>query len=416
MSTSKWISFLICITLSMVLDVSAILFNGLVAYVIKKHKKTSSITFWFLYCLSISDILVGVAGLAYQLSMLLRILDFQKSSWSLIAAYAYRLQHYFIEISGQLIVIIAIDRYIHMKYLTKYSRIMTHSRARLIVLIGILFGIVVIVPIYELSERHSALYDFGTNVGRVTCTLLIYALYIKMYLRMRRQYTTLKIGKRNCIAICREPDKIRQCQSKPSSDQHYNDSLNRKVNTVFDTFKTQNTSFPCASTKGASVLQPKSNVFVLPQQSEAGLGKGICNSERQNDGGVTESVDHIVQNERTYRAADINTESPEATKSRQAIKADKRQRLQMNQKLQTRSFTPEQDFLKAIMLIFLTLFICYIPFFIYKFYSFATNPPSDMIKDIIYNFVVLNSSLNAIISIAFSKEMKRNIKAIFVER
>ena len=112
----------------------------------------------------------------------------------------------------------------------------------------------------------------------------------------------------------------------------------------------------------------------------------------------------------------MNTESAETTKSRQAIKADQRQRLQKNKKLQTRSFTPEQDFLKAIMLIFLTLFICYIPFFIYKFYSFATSPPSDMIKDIIYNFVVLNSSLNAIILIAFNKEMKRNIKVILVER
>ena len=52
------IFFLMYIILTFLLDASAIILNGLIAYVLKRHKKTDTMTFWFIYCQSLSDIFV----------------------------------------------------------------------------------------------------------------------------------------------------------------------------------------------------------------------------------------------------------------------------------------------------------------------------------------------------------------------
>ena len=92
------------------------------------------------------------------------------------------------------------------------------------------------------------------------------------------------------------------------------------------------------------------------------------------------------------------------------------QRVQVNQKIPARESAAEQDILKATMLIFLALFICYMPIFIFKLYTFATKNWSFVIEHISYTCVLLNSSLNAVLLIACNKEMKKNVKEIFVAR
>ena len=79
-----------------------------------------------------------------------------------------------------------------------------------------------------------------------------------------------------------------------------------------------------------------------------------------------------------------------------------------------RRATPEQEFRKAIIFIFLALFICYIPHFFRKFYELASKEKNFILSMISYIGLMLNSSLNGIILIAFNKEMQRNIKSIFV--
>ena len=83
------------------------------------------------------------------------------------------------------------------------------------------------------------------------------------------------------------------------------------------------------------------------------------------------------------------------------------------QQLQKKKATPEQEFRKAIIFIFLALFICYFPTLFCKFYEFAADDKIFILSATSAIGVLLNSSLNAIILIAFNKEMQRNIKSAF---
>ena len=190
------IFFLIYIILTFLLDVSAIILNVLVAYVLKKHKKTDTMTFWFIYCLSLSDIFVGVTGLINVSMWLIWSLGFSNSSWWLLYTYTYQLQHFFFQKSWQLIIIIAVNRYIHMKYLNKCSRIMTRYRARLIMLFNIVFGIAVIIPFTVLSKERRVLYSLCINIVRDTGALVACIFYTKTYFTIKRKCAAPPIGKK----------------------------------------------------------------------------------------------------------------------------------------------------------------------------------------------------------------------------
>ena len=125
-------------------------------------------------------------------------------------------------------------------------------------------------------------------------------------------------------------------------------------------------------------------------------------------------MSHVVQDETSFRATDMNLGCSKEMESRQATKTEG-QNFHVYHKLSSRSVTPDRNSLKAIMFIVLILFTCYMPFLFNKFYSFVTKDSSEIMQDISFIAVLLNSTLNAIVLIAFNKEMQRNIKAIFAK-
>ena len=397
---------------SLLLDVSAIVLNGLIAYVLKKHKKTEIMTFWFIYCLSISDIFVGVSGIICESMWLIWSLGFRNSSsWWLMHAYLWQLQHYFFQTSLQLIIIIAADRYIHMKYLKKYRGIMTRSRARFIMLFSIVFGIVVIIPFSVLSTKCSALYSLIINTIRATCGPLAGILYLKTYFAIRRNFTALQVGKGGCIAPFHNLESVYQCQNV----QHCRDFLKENLCEAHDSSTRSSNSQSCALAEGAASAPPDDNVFVLPHDSSTSPAKTTTYEGIQNYAMAIESVPGFVEGKSCDRSAQLHAETHEMMELRKASKS-KSQIVQVNQKLSSRESAPEQTVRRAAMLIFLALFICYMPIFILQVYNFATNNLSSILEFISYTCVLLNSSLNAVLLIAFNKEMKRNVKTIFFSR
>ena len=406
MSAAIVTCILIYTILPLLLDVSAIVLNGLIAYVLKKHKKTDIMTFWFIYCLSLSDILVGVSGLIYESMWLIWSLGFRNSSWRLIDTCTVQLHHFFFETSGQLIVIIAVDRYIHMKYLNKYSGIMTQSRARLIMLFSIVFGVVVIIPFNVLSIKHRALYSLCINTVRATGALMACVLYVKTYFTIRSKLAALQIGKRDCTDPSHKLEATCQCQNV----QYCRDFSKENLCVAYDSFRRSSTSHLGAQAEGASNVHPENNAFILPCGSSTSQAL-----RKQKYTMEIRCVSRSVECNICDHVADLNANVGEGLELRKASKA-KGQGVQVKQKIPARESAPEQGILKATMLIFLALLICYTPFFFNKFYTLATNNWSFILDRISYMSVLLNSSLNAILLIACNKEMKRNIKAIFVAR
>ena len=88
---------------------------------------------FFIFCLSISDVMVGATGQVFHALWLATSIASGNLLRNAFTNCFLTLLNYFFQTSSQLVFIIAIDRYIHMKYLGKYNTIITQTRARLII-------------------------------------------------------------------------------------------------------------------------------------------------------------------------------------------------------------------------------------------------------------------------------------------
>ena len=281
--------FLTFITISFLLDISAIILNGLIAYVMKKHSKTRIVTFWFIYCLSMSDVMVGITGLVFQLSLLVFKLD---SLWVAIPLMFLR---YFFQTSGHLVFIIAIDRCIHMKYLNKYSTLMNRSRARLIVQLNITFCVVTIIPYFAASEQLNALFELSLNIFRATLLVSIYFIYIKTYLSVRRQIAALKISKANKMPCPNKTKNRFECQYRTSTTQHCTFEANATIFVVHDSEEEAHRQKAYLLSKDTTVVEPQGNPFVLPTSSVTNPTLPIENEEKHDVVKTPASLSRVLQ-------------------------------------------------------------------------------------------------------------------------
>ena len=414
MSGSKRTLILPYITVSILLDMSAIFLNGLIAYQLKKQKKTRIITFWFIYCLSISDVMVGITGLVFHFSMPTWGLDSGKPLWSPMTKFAFKFHHYFIQTSVHLIVIVAIDRHIHMKCLKKYTVTMTKPGSRLIMLFCITSGIILSIPTFALSGKRSDLYNFAIYTLRVTLTVLVCAIYIKTYFMIRRKYATIQIGNGNRIGLVHKEQKACERHSGTSSTQQYCYSSPTKFGLICESLNVPNNSLSCSLTNEVTYPEPQSKVFVMVQCSATTPAKTIDNKENFGDARANAGISCAVENNCSNQATELNKEC-DVIEAIQTTRMESK-RCTLNQQLQARKITAEQDFLKALLFIFLALFICYLPLFCYKLFVLATKERNAIMQAISYITVLLQSTLNAIILLAFNKEMLKSIKSIFIKR
>ena len=329
--------------------------------------------------------MVGVTGLVYHVLWLTTSLTSGKLSRNSLTIVIFKVLHYLFETSAQLIFIIAVDRYIHMKYRNKYSTIMTQSRARLVMLFNIAFGILLIIPLYAGSDSINATYNFGVTVLRGTCALLICIMYLKTYFSIKRQLAALQLGKGSNIALQHKPNDRLECQNASSSVQHCNSSAEVKMGAIIDSEKAPNHSLSCAELTD--------------------------NRAKSDDFRRTNQLPSIVKKDTTCRVAAVKEGNCQPKESRQTTKSNST-KTELNPK--DRKASPEQRFRKAVLFIFLALLMCYIPFFIHEFYFFANKRRNNVMSVTSFIGVLLNSTLNAAILIAFSKEIQRGIKAVFV--
>ena len=399
--------FLIYIAIALLLDISAILLNGLVAYVLKKHKKTSIISMWFIYCLSISDVMVGITGTLYH-SLLLKLkLDSGGLPWSTLITINGKILEYFFATSGHLIFIIAVDRCIHMKYLNKYSRIMTQPRARFIMLLNAIFSSLLIFSLFAVSDKHIPLYYFVLSIFHATFTLVIYTIYLKTYFSIKRQVVALQVGKRGNMLVRQKLDKKLEHQNR-SHAQHRSGYSEAKVGVVIASVEKS------VLGKGVSVLPSQTELFVLPKISMVDATKLTENREDHDNNRTIAVSSHAMECNAAYKVPDNEIETIKQMEHRQQATMPGLLGVLCQQPLAIKA-TPEQEFRKAIFLIFLALLICYFPNFIHNFYSFPTKNVNSILLVTSAIAVLLNSSLNAIILITFNKEVRKKVKAIFRE-
>ena len=393
-------------TVLLLLDTSAVIVNGVIACVLKKHKKTRIVKFFFICCLSISDVMVGVVSLILHSLWLNRK---SKIYTTAVVSAVDTLFRYFVSLSGSIILIIAIDRCIHMKYLTRYNEMMTHFRARVLLLANILFEMLLIIPPLLSPEDASFWYYFGLNIFHTASTLMIYAIYVKTYFAIRHQVAALKIDEGNNIIVQNTSDNTKQLEGKSSNLCESNGCITLERSQRLETNRDIAVCKSVATEEDNTSFEFKQGIFFLPVAITLVPSNidNICNDIelkmncRSCVENVKDNCDNKIQMEYEKRMAIKQSDRNQEVKNKTV------------EKFERRRVKPDMQFRKATWMILLSLSICYMPALTNNFYTLATRDYNYTFSLIVQITLVLNSSLNAVILIICNREIKRNIKAIF---
>ena len=348
---------MITASISVALGISAIILNGTIAYLLKRHKKTTIISFWLIYCLSVSDVMVGVTGLVWNSLQLHLLLNPKKIFLDPYVSNTKAITGFFMAFSGRLILIISFDRCIRMKYLRRYNNIMTGFRARLMMLCNVGFG--VLIAFLESKQVHWG-FNLGTHIFSITFLTMVYILYITTYVQIKKKAGGLESLETNQVVERNTPDQHNCGQRESTNNRCLNAGCKKMERHELDD-------------KGG------------PSDMVKNVRTDVPNEERQQ----------------TAAIAEANSKNKAGNRS--------------GHKQERRRAKPEAEFLKAISLILIVLFICYIPAFSYDIYASMTGDSIEELASIFYVLVLMNSSLNSVILIACNRELKRNLKTFAFE-
>ena len=395
-------------TILILLDISAVIVNGVIAFVLKKHKKTRIVTFFFIYCLSISDVMVGAVSLVMHSFWLHWFLSPYKEGLMpvVISGVFFR---YSISLSGSMVFVIAIDRCIHMKYLTRYREIITQFRARVLMMVIIIVDILLIIPLLLISDHISIWYELGLNTFHTTGIFVIYAVYVKTYLTIKKQVATLKIDEGSRIMVQGISGNRKQSEGRSSNLCESNECITLERSQRLETNQDIDVCKSVATEKDNTILELKQGIFVLPVAITFTPSNidNICNDIelKVNCPSCLENVksncDNKIQIEYDKRMARKQPNRNQEVKNK------------VVEKFERRKVKPDMQFRKATWMILLSLSICYMPSLINNFYMLTTRVYNYTALFIAQISLISNSSLNAVILIVCNREIKRNIKAIF---
>lgn len=103
-----------------------ILSNSLLIHILRKLKKLQTISYKLILIQSIADVCAGIVLIASEIALQFSMSD--ELYGTLVLSFRITCDAV-CQFSGTMVLVVAIDRYIHMKYLTKYNTMMTDFRA-----------------------------------------------------------------------------------------------------------------------------------------------------------------------------------------------------------------------------------------------------------------------------------------------
>ena len=172
------------VTMNIIVGISNIVLNTTIAYSLWKTKMIKTISFKFVFLLSISDCMIGLAVCPVIVSLLIM----QQQPFCVLEHFAQSLTFMICQFSGIMVVIITLDRYLHMKYLTRYNTHMTKRRASF--LIGMnLNSCFVTGVVLTLATMNGFIFQFEVVLVSVYSALVcvIFLLYSKTFLTLRQR-------------------------------------------------------------------------------------------------------------------------------------------------------------------------------------------------------------------------------------
>lgn len=202
---------LLALALLVLVDATNIIFNVFLAHALMKLKKMTNFSYRMIFYMSISDICIGLLGMTRHSSMLSDVLSRNQKMQELAEKTRIFLS-FFVGISSRSILIIAVDRFIRMKYLTKYNHIMTKQRRVILIATNLLIGIGEIVSRFPAPiQPFSDIYFAAVQAFHAAAVTSICFLYLWTYWSIKRRVKGLNLQS--------GPSKLSSCQENngPSS-------------------------------------------------------------------------------------------------------------------------------------------------------------------------------------------------------
>ncbi len=169
--------------------------NTFLIYALRKLKKLNTISFRFILLLSVSDNCASIALIVVELQIIIPGLWEKPEQYqvSFYEAFVYG----FLQYSAFMTLSIGLDRYIHMRFLTRYNRILTNRRASILVLTNVIASVLLVTfsLTTKLSKRRE-IFDIFLNCFMTAYLLVLFAVYARAYksLSTRTRQANLQNG------------------------------------------------------------------------------------------------------------------------------------------------------------------------------------------------------------------------------
>ena len=361
------------------IDISNIILNWIIVHALRKLKKTNIISQWFILCLSTSDIFIGIIGfLSHIYGLILCFLD-SSGNQNYIKKFLLLLIILLEQFSAIQIFIIAIDRCLRMKYRSRYNILMTKNKARILVainvVISLLFNMLRTYYAVKKSPKNYVTSIIVNHAFNLTFLVLTHSLYVSSYLSMKSEG-------RKC-----DPIKLETSVKNKVGCVSWNAIKVTDIETVSNRISRQNEFKIVGHYPPIQVDRTKNcldNARLMP------VGNYIETTVHHGNGSGRES---------DVKQEDANKEK--ATKSEQIA----RNMIKITNKR-------EESLRKSIFCILLAMTLCYAPSVLTDLITRIKGHSNDSIQIYLGITITLNSSLNAIILIAFSKELRKFVRSL----
>ena len=168
-------------------------FNAFLIHALRKRDKLKIVSYWLISCLSITDVFVGILGLVEE-GLIARLGSHCAANDVCFLTRALVL--FSVNFSLIFLLIIATDRFIHLKYSLRYKAKMTKKRAVALVCFNVIFTLhmvitAVLLPKYQpkFIELHALAYRIYRVIlssAYVLILVAVYVLYTATYLALRK--------------------------------------------------------------------------------------------------------------------------------------------------------------------------------------------------------------------------------------
>ena len=207
--------------------------NAILIWALRRTGQTKTISFQFITIMSLSDLSIGTIGIVCLTLILTE--QYREYCWLRLATLAAL--NTFIYFSAFMVFLIALDRYLHMKYLERYSSKFTKKRGYLLVIISFLsaflIGLNYIRPYSQKAYNIFQLMIILMAILYLISVILLYrrALHI---LRVKGHQVTRSIISQN-RALGKAAKRVSICFTILIGTiifYHILDSINKRVATI----------------------------------------------------------------------------------------------------------------------------------------------------------------------------------------